>query len=234
MLALAWIGSAKSVRRPQPPPSAPGRKSASLWRRQFEFRGSDLRRNDRRRRSHRLGRRRAHARIRIIDPRARRYERGQSRRRSCVCNRFTRGLRIAIGSKIPWTPVASLSIVAAIPLVAVLIRTIGSGTTVLKSVALTILPGGKVPRSPPGRSPSYAAGRRRTAVGRSAQQSVVAEIPAAPAAGKRLAAPRAKQNDPTARQNRRHRPGRFHPRRAGVADRFAPAPGPPARRAISR
>jgi hypothetical protein len=98
-------------------------------------------RHDRRRRGHRVGRRCAHRRIRIIDPRARRYESGEARRRS-ICGWFTGRLRIAIRPEIPGATIASISIVA-IALVAVLVRAIGSRASVLKSVALTILPGRK-------------------------------------------------------------------------------------------
>ena len=70
---------------------------------------------------------------------------GSPRRRRSVWDGLTRLLRIAIGPEIPRATVALMSIVA-IPIVAVLVRAIGSRTSVLKSVALlTILPGRKAP-----------------------------------------------------------------------------------------
>ena len=98
--------------------------------------------------------------------------------------------------------------IVAITLVAVLERAIGSRTPVLKSVALTILPGRKAAAIVAALTLALVRPvSRRTAVGRSAQRSVAVEILVA-AAGKRSAAPQARRNDPTARQNRHRLPGR--------------------------
>ena len=100
----------------------------------------------------------ARSRIRIIGPRACGYEGWKPGRRRRVWAGFTRLLGIAIGPEIPRTTVASVSIVAITLVVAVLERAIGSRTSVLKSIALTILPGGKA--SPIGAALTLALVRR--------------------------------------------------------------------------
>ena len=116
---------------------------------------------------------------------------------------------IAIRPELPGTAIASVPIVA-IALVALGERPIGSRTPVRKTIALTVLPGGK--------ASAIAAALTLGLIGRSIdkglrgvwRQARLVETLAG-TAGKRSAAPRAKRNDPTGRRNRHRLPSRPRP-----------------------
>ena len=126
---------------------------------------------------------------------------------------FPRRLRIAIGPEIPRTTIASMPIVA---ITLVPIWELRDRVAVLgPEIDCPDDPAGA--RSPRDRRRPDARARmpvyRRTVVARSARRWVAVEIHVA-AAGKRSAAPQAKRNDPTARQNRR------------IVFRSSPSPSP--------
>jgi hypothetical protein len=138
LLAFAGVGRAKPIRRPQPTTTPTGRKSLTFVRNGFECCGRSVRRYDRRWRRHRFGSGRDRVRLDVARPRAR-YE-GRKAGRGARIRRDVSRLGIAIRAKIPVAIVALLPIVA-IAFVPILERAILARTSILKPVALAILPG---------------------------------------------------------------------------------------------
>lgn len=142
MLRVSRSSDAEPIWRAQSAAPASRRKAAAL-RLRFESRRRSLRRRDGRRRGFWIrgpGCRRLH----VVGPWARGDEGRKAGRRGRFNARLPRLLRIAVGPEVPRTIVASLSIVAiAAAVVPFRELPVGPRTSILESIALTVLPRGE-------------------------------------------------------------------------------------------